>query len=479
MGEKKASQAGQINIFTNQVETFVKGRDEMNLAEFPIAVVAESAQAGQLTLQFSDSIKDQASGEIIDRSVTVHGTEEWGLPAAQDDEVMFGLLQLCYLADWPKRFRFTRYQLCKLLRWSVGGASYRRIYRALHRLSTTSYNYRYAWRDRANQEWIPSQVFSYIQALKIHEAEKPTDSGLCEVTWSDDFFRSLDAGNLKTINFDLFVSLKRSISKRLYRFLDKRFGLGQTLVVYDLKTLAFEKVGISRNYKDISQVKRKLLPAIRELEKANYIAVLPTSKRFQKVVASGWKVQFKRYTAQADLNLPTSAASKTEHRLLHHGVSQKAAAILCTEKPKEFLDLQIEILEYNQAVGKGPENSGAWLAAACRGEGYSPPAGFISKEERGAQEAAENAKADEMARRAGEAQKTAEKEREATERAIREFLSDECSDELRKQFQDRVAAIKTKLGLGDRFDAKAHLKLVAADHLLKERRITQKQRELL
>ena len=124
-----------LHLRDSDLESFEKGKDELNLAEFPIAVVAESAQPGQLTLEFSDTINDRSTGASIVRRVTVHGTEEWGLPAAQDDDVMIGLLQLCHLAGWPKRICFTRYQLCKLLRWSVGGASYRRIYQALHRLA--------------------------------------------------------------------------------------------------------------------------------------------------------------------------------------------------------------------------------------------------------------------------------------------------------------------------------------------------------
>ena len=298
-GRKGMKPEGQIGLFGKEVESFVRGKDEMNLVEFPIAVVADAAKPGQLKLVFSDSITDRSTGEVIERSVTVLGTEEWGLPAAQDDDVMFGLLQLCYLGGWPKRFQFSRYQLCKLLRWSVGGASYQRIYKALHRLSTTNYNYRYAWRDRTNQEWIPSQVFSYIQSLKINEADKPTDTGQCEVTWSDDFYRSLEARNLKSIDFALFVSLKRPIAKRLYRFLDKRFGAGLFAVKSDLKTLALEKIGISRGYNDAAQVKRLILPAIKELEQAKFIKTVAPCDRFQKVAKGVWKVVFERYSHSA------------------------------------------------------------------------------------------------------------------------------------------------------------------------------------
>ena len=79
----KAAEAEQIDLFPKDLESFVRGKDEMNLAEFPIGAVAEAAKPGQLTLRFSDSITDQSTGETVDRSVTVSGTEEWGLPAAQ------------------------------------------------------------------------------------------------------------------------------------------------------------------------------------------------------------------------------------------------------------------------------------------------------------------------------------------------------------------------------------------------------------
>ncbi len=80
-----------------------------------------------MTLHLSDTISDKASGRLLDRSLTVHGTQEWGLPAAQDDDVMVALLQIAYLSSWPKRIRFSRYELCKLLRWSPCSGCYDRL----------------------------------------------------------------------------------------------------------------------------------------------------------------------------------------------------------------------------------------------------------------------------------------------------------------------------------------------------------------
>ena len=353
------------------LESFEKGKDELNLAEFPIAVVAESARPGQLTLEFSDTIQDRSTGLPVERRVTVHGTEEWGLPAAQDDDVMIGLLQLCYLAGWPKRICFTRYQLCKLLRWSVGGASYRRIYQALHRLSTTTYNYRYGWRDKANREWIPSLVFSYIQSLKIHEADKPTKSGLCEVTWSDEFHRSLEAGNLKGLDFNRFVGLRSSIAKRLYRFLDKRFGAGLTRYSCDLHVLAFEKIGVSRTYKDAAQIKRLLQPAIRELERIGILQVAPPEERFEKLHRGRWKVHFSPPRREKTVVPVEASQAPLEDQLIQLGIDPSEARKFVKQFPEDYLAAKIDQFPFRQAKS----NPGGLLADSIRRD-LPPPGGY-------------------------------------------------------------------------------------------------------
>lgn len=437
------TQEGKIHLFTGGIDTFRKGKDELNLAEFPISVVAEAAPPGQLTLTFSDTIKDKSTGKLVDRSVTVHGTEEWGLPAAQDDDVMIGLLQLCYLTGWPKTLRFTRYQLCRILRWSVGGASYLRIYKALHRLSTTNYNYRYAWRDRTNQEWIPSQVFSYIQALKVHEADRPTDSGLCEVTWSDDFHRSLEAGNLKGIDFEMFVGLKRSISKRLYRFLDKRFGGGWVTVTYRLDTLAFEKIGISRNYKDAAQIKRLILPAIKELESLGYLEPVPPEERFRKVSRGVWEVSFQKFKkpslsqsrqpAERDLSKPVEA------RLIELDVFPTEAKKFVSEYPREYLEQKIDEFPFRSA----DTNPGGLLADSIR-KNMQPPPGYQLPADRQAAQAEAERKQKIMQSRAHEQKQkedalleTQEQQRALAEKTLN-LLSESELDELeqvaRRQF---------------------------------------------
>jgi len=439
-GEKEPG-GGKLSFTNTDIEEFEKGKDELNLSEFPIAVVAEAARPGQLRLEFSDSIHDRSTGRMVERRMTVHATEEWGLPAAQDDEVMVGLLQLTYLAGWPKRIRFTRYQLCKLLRWSVGGASYRRIYRALHRFSTTTYNYRYGWRDKANQEWIPSLVFSYIQSLKIHEADRPTKSGLCEVTWSDDFHRSLESGNLKGLDFNRFVSLRSAIAKRLFRFLDKRFGLGIPRYSCDLHTLAFEKVGVSRSYGDAAQIKRLLLPAIRELERVGFLRAESPVRRFEKLGRGRWKAHFQpapklKKTGKKSVECPI------EKKLIDLGIVPSEARKFVRDHPGDYLELKIDQFAFREVKS----NPGGLLAETIRRD-FAPPPGYRSPEQRAREAAEALERAQRKAAVTAEMERYWEAERAAEDREIAraelafQALSKDKKKELeieaRKKFPER------------------------------------------
>jgi len=84
--------------------------------------------------------------------------------------------------------------------------------------------------------------------------------------------------------------LDSAISKRLYRFLDKRFFHGPRWE-FNLKELAWEKVGLARSY-DVGNLKRKLRPAIGELERLGFLAKMPDGERFRKVACGDWRAVF-------------------------------------------------------------------------------------------------------------------------------------------------------------------------------------------
>ncbi len=51
----------------------VGGRDELNLAEFPVAVLATRIPKGLKTLTFEDSVYDQQAAETVTRRLTITG----------------------------------------------------------------------------------------------------------------------------------------------------------------------------------------------------------------------------------------------------------------------------------------------------------------------------------------------------------------------------------------------------------------------
>src|SRR5262245_31655957 len=110
------------------------GKDELNLAEWPIAALTERIPSGKKTLEFQDTFTDMPTGETIVRKLTITASDKWGLPTAVDEEVMVGLLQLSKLDGFRSRkVHFSRYQLLDVLGWAKGGRSYERLQESLHR----------------------------------------------------------------------------------------------------------------------------------------------------------------------------------------------------------------------------------------------------------------------------------------------------------------------------------------------------------
>ena len=68
-------------------------KDELNLAEFPIAALTDRVPDGQTTLVFEDKL-ERRDGPPIVRRLTIMGTHKHGLPTSLDDEVLVGLIQL-------------------------------------------------------------------------------------------------------------------------------------------------------------------------------------------------------------------------------------------------------------------------------------------------------------------------------------------------------------------------------------------------
>ncbi len=244
-------------------------RDEMNLAEFPLTVLSTRVNSKLKTLEFSDTIRDK-NGKPIQRKWIITAADKFGLPTSSDDEVLLGLLKLTVdngLED--RKVYFTRYELLKALRWSTEGRSYSRLSNALDRLSGVRIKATNAFYDNEAKAHS-TRNFGIIDAYEINNGRDANVKPSFFI-WSEVLFKSFQAGFIKKLDLDFFLTLQSAVSKRLYRYLDKHFWY-KSRVKINLFTLAHEKIGVSRNYRYPSSLKQQLDPAIDELQESGFLS---------------------------------------------------------------------------------------------------------------------------------------------------------------------------------------------------------------
>lgn len=278
-------------------ENLTDGRDEMNLSEFPVSVLSERAPKGVTTLQFSKRDWDGSLKQYVDRKLTVEGSSTHGLPAAKDEEVILGLIQVTKSFNnfQTEKVEFKQAELLDLLGWANDGRAYTRLNKAFHRLMGVRLYYENAWRDNSDKQYVTRGGFSIISSFRLNDSRKGKHRDkqiTSEFEWSSTFAKSFRDGYLKQLDYSLVRSFKHSVTKRLYRFLDKHFYPPKKMeLVFELNTLAFEHLGMSRS-RDTFDIKRTLAPAIKELEKVGYIEKCSEEDRYWKSEIGTWKICF-------------------------------------------------------------------------------------------------------------------------------------------------------------------------------------------
>lgn len=452
----------QPGLFPDMISEYREGKDELNLAEFPIAALSNRVDNDIKTIVFEDTTFDKSSGQVIKRSLTITASDAFGLPTASDDEVLLGLIQLTRQQGFTSpRVYFTPYKLMQILGWPPTTKNYRRLSDALNRWLGVSLFYDNAWRDRRSGQWV-DQKFHFLDNVSIHKTgQKSLDGpqGYSYIKWNDVVFRSFQSGNLKALDFQTYTRLESAIAKRMYRFLDKRF-YQRAKLVFDLERFAFDKLGLPRSYNDIAQLKRRLLPGILELEKVGFIKPLLPKLRFKKTRIGVWEVSFERFekeSSQSVLAIDVDELSPLEGRLIGHGMSKGQAAKLVSEYDAPAIEAQIDGLEYIMATkgdkGEGvPANRAGWLVKAIT-EAYTPPRGFKSREQRESEATIQNEKKQHAAKlkherdeRERQKREQSEQEYEAEEQRVQDYLG-KLPHEERQEIEQRALRSSSQ-GLG-------------------------------
>ena len=402
------------------------GRDEMNLAEFPITLLTDRVPKDQKEAIYQDEIYDERTGLTLSRKLTISAGNH-GLTTAIDDEVILALIQMTKSKNnyTDRRVEFSRHELIQLLNWPRTGASYERILLSLKRWTSVFLQYENAWRDNRTKSWV-SAGFHIIDNYEITDS-RLTDEQLdlipSYIIWNKVIFESFQAGYLKPLDYDLCMGLSNSTAKRMYRFVDKRFHHKPDWT-FDLKELAHEHIGLGRNYEGPAHLKRNLRPAIEELESIGFLEPLPDSERFPKD-GRNWKIRLIQKTPtlpanpasqQPTLPLPEPKPPCLVTELANRGVTRATAAELVERHPAEAIRAKLDVFDW--MAGKQDKRlarSPAGYLVKSITDDYAPPKGYVSREERQAREEARRAEEREKAE-----QRRLQREQAARERALRE-----------------------------------------------------------
>jgi Replication initiator protein A len=428
-------------------------KDELNLAEFPIAALTDRIPDGQTTMVFEDRMERRDSAPIV-RRLTIMGTHKHGLPTSLDDEVLVGLIQLTKRRSnfTDPRVQFSRYELIELLGWPQSGQSYRRIEEALHRWVGVVLMYENAWWDNAAKSWVDEQ-FHVLDNVTLYDRERWRTSArsgksgkgdrggskadkpplpLSSFRWNEVIFQSFQSGNLKQLDLEFYLKLRLPTTKRMYRFLDKRF-YRRSRLDFDLRTLACEHIGLSRSYAP-TELKRRLKPALEELEQLGFLEPLGPEERYSYVKRGCWRIIFIRgRSTAAEPQDPTGPERQQPNELIEalrtRGVTAKTAHELVETHPSARIRTKLEVFDWllrngDRRVGKNPAG---YLVVSIRSD-YQAPGDYQTQGGQ-AKPAADKAKrlaaaAQAQRRASDEDQDQREQAREAKLRAAWERLTE-------------------------------------------------------
>lgn len=413
------------------------GREEINLARFPLSILGDRGRTGEKTLVFEDNIWNEEINGYINRKVRILGSEAHGLPLARDEDVLIALLKVAKeINNYQKaRVEFKWIDLLRILGWSTDGTSYRRVVESLQRWTATTIEYESGWWDASERVWRNESFHILDRATSQLGGEE-----FVFIVWGDAVFSSFQAGYMKEIDLDTYFSIGSDIAKRLYRILDF-FFYRKTDREFWLSNLAFEKIGLKRG-QSVGKIKQLLRSAINELVTIGFIEPLDESERYRKIKPGVWKIRFNKAGANKVIQVdayaphPVNDDPAVVEDLVLYKVSHEVAIDLYNRYGEDRIRTQLKFFEWRVKKGHSIGNSAGYLVKAIE-KNYGAPDGFVDAPATSAPKPQDTALVAALA-----AQKVA---REATAKKIEDYLSSLDEDELREIEEKALATASEEL----------------------------------
>lgn len=415
------------------------GRDEMNLLEHSISSASRKVDRETRSLLFSRDDTDPDTRQPIKRTWEV-SFSKYGRPSAIDDDVFVALLKISSeLGFDEKRVEFTRYEICKILGWSDCGQSYKAIDDALRRITgvyIVATNFWYdnqakGWRDRNFHVIDTSEVFTRERFDQERKRAAGGQTPKSWFQWSDTMMESFAAGYVRKLDIQEYLSLDNPVARKLYRYLGKHFWY-KTSHAIDLGVLCWEKLGYSRSVAKNTFLRRKIEPAIGELEEKGYYGL---SHKFNASYGK-CEVVFKATAKTSEKPKKKQSTHPLVDRLVSLGIDRSDAHTAVERLTAERIMEDIEHVEFEAKAGRVKSSQAGMLARMLKEvEPWGRPQGFVSSAERAIRSQALAAKDNAERKRKEEEAAKREKLEAAEKAAFQKFLASLGSEAKRKEFQ--------------------------------------------
>ena len=256
------------------------GRDEMNLAGNPFALLQAASRAGQSLIQYEFE-RQLPNGKVVRASWEVNGHAELGLPGPNEELLYLVLLQITREvaggAEWPRMVNFGRGDMLKRLGWGDDSATYRKLSESFLRLSNVTINAKNSFwnaRAKAPYETVSFHLLEDFGIAPEPRGPKSQDAlPLSWFRWNETLHDSFLAGNVRSLALDFVLSLDGPISRRLFRLLDMmRCSHKPPLREFSMNLMKLrDRLGMT-SYAYASKIKEKLAPAIADLNARGYLS---------------------------------------------------------------------------------------------------------------------------------------------------------------------------------------------------------------
>lgn len=313
-----------------QIPSQARGRDQLNLIDFPIAVL-QYQQPKTTDGKRPDEIVcvidsyDRDLDKVVPRKLTRRTASKHGFPTPLEDEVLVGLLTLTRLKNnfTLPRVEFRNSELYDLMGWPHNGSSNTRLGIALDRLTGLTLKYENSWttEDGSFEKEFTTGLLESYKFTKQTQGRRSPSGEQSWVQWASEVFADILRGNVKELNTDEYFSLQLPISRRMYRFLDKQLSESPHFEM-ELGTFA-SHIGLAET-QHVGKIKERLVPAFRELEEiTGFIDTATAPERYRKRGPGDWLIVVHRSTAPALRRPQDSPAVRTV------AGTDEAAALVC------------------------------------------------------------------------------------------------------------------------------------------------------